>query len=154
MPEDWVDRMSIRAAVADDVADIVRIERQSFSRPWSARSFHDFMRTPSAFVIVAAPAAHPVCAYAVAYVAADVGELANFAVAVDARGKGIGRMLLEAVLDRARSLGAASLFLDVRASNVVAQALYTSTQFIEVARRRDYYAHPVEDAIVMRRSLP
>jgi len=144
----------VRAGVPEDVDAITRIERETFSKPWSARSFRDLMRIPSAFLLVAARATDPVQGYAVAYVAADVGELANFAVAPGARGKGVGRTLLNAVLQLAMARGAASLYLDVRASNVGALALYTSAAFAEVARRKAYYTHPVEDAIVMRRSLP
>lgn len=154
MPNEASGGLLIRAGVPDDVEAIVRIERETFSKPWSARSFQDIMRVPSAFLLVAVRATDPVAGYAVAYVAADVGELANFAVAPVARGKGVGRSLLNAVVQLAVARGAESLYLDVRASNVGALALYTSAAFEEVARRKAYYTHPVEDAIVMRRSLP
>jgi ribosomal-protein-alanine N-acetyltransferase len=146
--------LRVRSAAPEDLADIMRIERESFSKPWSARSFRDLLNIPSAFVLVATAAPSPVLGYAVAYVAADVGELANLAVAAEARGRGYGRALLSAVLRLAEGRGAASLFLDVRASNIGALTLYSSADFIEVARRTDYYTHPVEDAIVMRRALP
>lgn len=144
----------IRSAALGDLTDILRIERETFSRPWSPRSFHDLLGVPSAFVLVATTSSQSVLGYAVAYVAADVGELANLAVAHEARGKGYGRALLSAIVRLAESRGAASLFLDVRASNVGALALYSSAHFVEVARRKDYYTHPVEEAIVMRRSVP
>ncbi len=153
-PNEALGAVKIRSAAPDDLAEIVRIERDTFSKPWAARSFHDLLGVRSAFVLVATRESSPVLGYAVAYVAADVGELANLAVAHEARGTGLGRALLKAVVRLAASRGAASLFLDVRASNVGALALYASANFAEITRRKEYYAHPVEDAIVMRRSLP
>lgn len=152
-PNEDSDRLLIREAVAEDVEPIMRIERQTFSRPWSARSFRDLLELPSAFILVAVPAPFTVQGYAVAYVAADVGELANLAVAREARGQGLGRALLQAVLHRAEVRGASAVYLDVRASNVSALSLYASSDFAPVGRRKDYYAHPAEDAIVMRRSI-
>ena len=153
-PNEVLGAVQIRSAVPNDVADIVRIERETFSKPWSARSFRDVLNVPSALVLVLTQASSSVQGYAVAYVAADVGELANLAIAHEARGKRFGRALLSAVLRLTEARGATSLFLDVRASNVAARALYSSEDFVEVARRKDYYSHPVEDAIVMRRSIP
>lgn len=144
----------VRLATDADIEAIAEIERASFSRPWSQRSFREMIRVPAAIVLVATRTGERVDGYAAAYVAADVAELANIAVAEGARGVGLGRALLREVVQRVEARGAASLFLDVRASNVVAQRLYATHAFREIARRRDYYSHPVEDAIVMRRSIP
>lgn len=153
-PNELLTAPQIRSAVPNDLPDIVRIERETFSKPWSARSFRELLDVPSAMVLVLTHGESPALGYAVAYVAADVGELANLAIAHEVRGKGFGRVLLAAVLRLSRARGATSLFLDVRASNVAALALYSSADFVEVGRRKDYYTHPVEDAIVMRRSHP
>lgn len=147
-------QVRIRPATAADVEAIVRIERATFSKPWSSRSFQDMLRAPAAIVLVALLEEPVVQGYAAAYVAADVAELANIAVGQSVRGFGLGRALLAEVIRQVLGRGAGSLFLDVRASNVVARGLYESESFREVARRRDYYSQPVEDAIVMRRDLP
>ncbi|MFN8579856.1 MAG: ribosomal protein S18-alanine N-acetyltransferase [Gemmatimonadaceae bacterium] len=142
-----------RVATSGDIEAMVLIERASFSKPWSARSFRSLIESPAAIVLVAQRDTPEIRGYAVAYVAADVGELANIAVSQPSRGSGVGRTLLLEVIRRVGARGAASLFLDVRASNVVARRLYESESFAEIARRKDYYAQPVEDAIVMRRVL-
>jgi ribosomal-protein-alanine N-acetyltransferase len=61
----------------------------------------------------------------------------------------VGRALLRTALDEGRMRGAKLCVLEVRASNVEAQALYTVFGFRTSRRRRDYYRSPVEDALEM-----
>jgi ribosomal-protein-alanine N-acetyltransferase len=89
----------------------------------------------------------------VAWFAADEGEIANLAVAPSGWGSGTGRRLLNAALAEALARGAAAVYLEVRDSNDRARRLYHSSGFEEVGRRRRYYRRPVEDAIVLRRTL-
>ncbi len=72
-------------------------------------------------------------------------EILNIAVAAEFRRLGIGAMLLEHEAKRG-----ATVFLEVRESNAAALHLYRKTGFTELSRRRNYYANPVESAIVMR----
>ena len=65
------------------------------------------------------------------------------------RGRGVGRALLRELLARARSQGMGQLFLEVRASNQAARALYESEGFEELAAVPSYYRNPVEDAVTM-----
>ena len=88
--------------------------------------------------------------YAVCWTVVDQSELGNVAVAEEARGAGIGRALVEAVVERVRARGSRECFLEVRESNQVAQALYRDMGFEVVGRRKAYYALPLEDALVMR----
>jgi ribosomal-protein-alanine N-acetyltransferase len=94
-----------------------------------------------------------VVGYAVTYIGADQCEIANVAVSADARGAGIGRQLLDRSLSMARDRGVRRAYLEVRASNHVAQSLYASFGFTPVAVRQRYYQHPTEDALVMRLDL-
>jgi ribosomal-protein-alanine N-acetyltransferase len=68
------------------------------------------------------------------------------------RKRGIARELLRAALQHGRARGARVAYLEVRASNQAAQALYRQARFEAVAVRARYYTHPLEDAIVMRRT--
>jgi len=72
-------------------------------------------------------------------------EIVNLAVKERFRRLGIARILLRHEINRR-----ATMFLEVRASNVAAIQLYKNAGFIEISRRRDYYDNPVESAIVMR----
>ncbi len=87
--------------------------------------------------------------YAAGTVVADEGEVLNLAVAPAFRRRGVARLLLTALLDALHARGAQSLFLEVRASNAAALALYRAFGFRELGRRIAYYRAPREDAITM-----
>jgi ribosomal-protein-alanine N-acetyltransferase len=75
----------------------------------------------------------------------------NLGVKRDRQRHGIGRQLLEALLDRARGRGARSVLLEVAADNMPAQKLYDAYGFTVVGLRRGYYQPSNTDALVMRR---
>lgn len=137
----------------DDVPAIVRIERDAFSDPWSLRSFREALAHSAVYFACARRDGTEVAGYVVAWFVADEGEIANLAVSPDAWGAGIGRALLDAALDEGRRRDVSAVYLEVRDSNDRARRLYRSRGFEEVGRRRGYYARPVEDAIVLRRTL-
>jgi len=145
--------ISIDIARKEDVAAISEIERAAFSDPWSARSFRDALEHPSVYFGCARSDAGQVLGYVVAWFVADEGEIANLAVAPEGWGRGIGRALLDAALAEATQRGIESVYLEVRDSNARARRLYQSRGFEEVGRRSKYYRRPVEDAIVLRRTL-
>ena len=85
--------------------------------------------------------------------AVDEAHLLNVSVAADRQGQGLGRYLLDKVAACARGLGAESILLEVRPSNLRALKVYQRYGFVEIGRRKAYYpAHngQREDAIVMR----
>jgi ribosomal-protein-alanine N-acetyltransferase len=149
----------LRRATDADVDAVAAIERASFGDPWSPDSFASLVRNADAFFTVAdgGGAGAPrdaLLGYVVAWFVLDEAELANIAVAASARGGGVGARLLDAALEEARRRGAAQVFLEVRESNAVARRLYASRGFIELGRRRRYYRAPVEDALVLRLTMP
>jgi ribosomal-protein-alanine N-acetyltransferase len=146
-------RAPVRPATAADLDGVLAIEHASFSDPWSRGSFRSLLGASHVYFPVVEDAGAPV-AFAVALFAADEGELANLAVAPVARTRGLGAQLLDDVLTVASARGARTVWLEVRESNVAARGLYGSRGFVEVGRRRRYYDDPVEDALVLRRSLP
>jgi ribosomal-protein-alanine acetyltransferase len=77
----------------------------------------------------------------------------TIAVAAEARGRGIGRGLLRELLETARNRNAREVFLEVRADNPVAQALYESEGFVEIGRRARYYQPDDVDAVIMKCDL-
>lgn len=142
--------VAIRPAGVEDVPPVAAIEAASFTQPWSRRSFVALVRATNVCFLVATNDAREVQGYAIAYCAADQSELANLAVRAGARGTGIGRALLEAVMSASVERGARTMYLEVRESNVAAQHLYRSAGFRPVARRKRYYEEPAEDALVLR----
>jgi [ribosomal protein S18]-alanine N-acetyltransferase len=94
-----------------------------------------------------------VLGFAIASLILPEAELENIAVAPDARRRGVGRRLFEAVVDQIRSRGARELRLEVRASNHNAIRFYQSLGFESTGRRPAYYTETKEDAILMSLSL-
>lgn len=141
--------LAVRQAVAADLDAIHAIELASFSDPWSRTSIRDVILGGA--TIVVATDGDRVIGFAVTVIAADQAEVANVAVAPAERRRGAGALLVDHVVMSAEAAGTASIFLEVRESNAAAIALYVARGFREVARRRQYYRKPDEDAIVMRR---
>lgn len=81
---------------------------------------------------------------------AAVWELENIVVARVAQRKGLGKALLEALLTEAAKTENASVFLEVRESNLAARGLYAKAGFQVTGRRKSYYNNPQEDAILYR----
>ena len=134
----------------------MRIERRSFTMPWQEATFRALMRRPSAALLtaeLAERAATTVVGFSVLWFAADEAELGDLAVDPEFRGRGIGRLLLEASIATARQRAAGVLYLEVRESNLAARALYDGHGFETVGRRPGYYSEPREDACVMRLDL-
>lgn len=142
----------MRAAVPNDLDAVAAIERESFSDPWTRASFGQLIGRPHLHFFVAMRD-DTMVGFSIAYAVAGEAEIANIAVASAARGQGIGGALLRHLLSTLRAAGAAEVWLEVRASNAAARALYQRFGFVEVGRRRNYYRRPVEDAISMRRDV-
>lgn len=149
-----VDNVITRTAQARDLTGIHAIERSVFADPWSLEGFREALHQPSASVLVAVNPDDQVLGYAVAWCVSDEAEVANLAVAPESQGRHIGAALLDRVLQGAELVGSRSVFLEVRETNVAALGLYLSRGFTEVGRRHAYYRRPVEDALIMRKSLP
>ena len=94
-----------------------------------------------------------VAGFLVASVVAPEAELETIAVAPDAQRRGLGGMLLEALLVELRGSQVSELILEVRASNGAALGLYRGRGFTECGKRVRYYADPVEDALLMRMAI-
>ena len=148
--------VSVRSSAADDVPQIVALERDAFSDPWSGRTFLALLDREEVLFDVAVlgdPEGSEVAGYSVVYLMGVEADLANIAVNATVRRGGVGRLLLRHLLTTARVRGVREMFLEVRQSNAGARTMYENEGFVEVGRRAKYYVHPVEDALILRRSL-
>jgi len=136
-----------------DVPAVHRIERLSYSVPWSELTFRGLLQRGDSELVVAEVAGQ-LAGYAVFWQVLDQGELGNVAVDPAWRRLGLARRLIDRVMARAAARGVRELFLEVRPSNRGARLLYESFGFVQVGQRRNYYQEPVEDAVVMRVLLP
>lgn len=146
--------VAIRAMRASDVPAVAAIARASMPEAWTEAGFASELEKPACVARVLEDGAR-VVAFVIGSVVVDTLEVASVAVAPEARRAGVGRALVGALLREARARGATEARLDVRAGNVAAIALYAAQGFVEVGRRRAYYADG-EDAVLMtlRASAP
>jgi ribosomal-protein-alanine N-acetyltransferase len=142
----------IRSAVPADAAGLVAIERRAFSDPWSEASFREALVSPWTFGLVA-ETGRGMAGYLIGREVAGTGEVLNLAVAPEFRRRGVGGALLEAGLAALRRRKVEEVFLEVRESNIEAQALYVGHGFRPVGQRAAYYRNPREDALVLRLEL-
>ncbi len=142
----------IRRAGLADVTAIWAIEKASFPTPWSRWSFLSELGHRNSHTLAAGPAAPlpwQTWGYLIFWVVLDEMHILNLAVHPEHRRRGIARGLLAEGLAQARTLGAELAWLEVRTSNLAAQALYKSFGFEEVGRRRRYYDDTQEDALLL-----
>jgi len=132
-----------------DLAEVMRIERTSFTMPWRESTFRALMRRPSASLSVAEREG-AVVGFSVVWFAADEAELGDLAVDPSSRRRGIASALLDRVYLECAARRTRALYLEVRESNAAARTLYEKAGFELVGRRRAYYTAPREDACVMR----
>lgn len=91
----------------------------------------------------------PILGFAGMWIAFDEAHITTIGIDPDARGRGLGELLLVALIDEAFRRHANWLTLEVRVSNTAAQALYQKYGFHEQGRRKRYYSDNNEDALIM-----
>ncbi len=147
-----VGRYRVRPAVAADLDAIVAIELASFPDPWPRQALSGAMAASGAVAIVAECDGTTV-GYLLGQVVSGEGEIHSVAVDTAERGNGLGTMLVADAVERFRSAGTVTVWLEVRESNAAARSLYRQAGFIEAGRRRRYYQAPTEDALVLQLTL-
>ena len=145
-----------RPLASADLAYVAALEGQIHAAPWTPGNFRDALA--AGYSARVGERDGRIVAYGVLMLAPGEAQLLNLSVVPDARREGLGRALLAQFLDDARRLGAEQVFLEVRAGNAPAIALYERAGFTRVGRRSAYYpiaadGSPREDALVMRRAL-
>ena len=136
----------------EHIPQIARLEQVCFSAPWSETMLEEALFDPQSSFLVAEDEEGGVVGYAGLHVVLDEGYIDNVAVEPDARKHGVASALLD-VFCRYGASALAFLTLEVRASNAPAIALYTKYGFRPAGRRKNYYRHPTEDAIIMTREF-
>ncbi|OON40042.1 ribosomal-protein-alanine N-acetyltransferase [Izhakiella australiensis] len=144
---------SISLLTAADLERALEIEKRSHAFPWSAQTLS--ANQGERFVNLRLDSDGLMAAFAITQVVLDEATLFNLAVDPDYQRRGYGRQLLSYLLGELEKQNVMTLWLEVRASNQPALALYQQQGFNEVSLRRNYYptATGREDAIVMALTL-
>lgn len=165
----WV----LRDMRLDDLPEVLAIDHDSFPIPWSAKTyeFEISNRNTSHLVVVKMrqlsqrplssashvirrifgrqPQSGPVVGYGGCWLIMGEAHISTIAVRSDYRGRGLGELLLAAMLKRAIRLGGEYSVLEVRESNATARALYAKYDYVTVGYRKGYYRDNNEDALLM-----
>lgn len=141
-----------------DLTEVVEIEEQTGLNRWGYDAYRrELLTNPQAVMYVSRALDEIPNCRIVGFVASsliyDELHINNIATRPDYRRVGIGRRLLTTAIDEGKLRGATFCVLEVRASNVTAQALYELLGFRTTRRRRDYYRGPTEDALEMVREI-
>lgn len=140
----------VRKAVPSDAEDIFLIENASFSLPRPLDAIERELRNEElARYMVVTDEKGDVIGYAELWLVLDEGEIINIALSEEHRGQGYGEQLLRALMEAAWKDGCSAVFLEVRASNTAAAALYRKVGYEVISVRKQYYDAPAEDAYVM-----
>ncbi|WP_084110854.1 ribosomal protein S18-alanine N-acetyltransferase [Caldanaerobius fijiensis] len=128
---------------------VMEIEKEAFTVPWSRESFEmEITRNKCAYYIVAI-LDEKVVGYGGMWLVVDEAHITNIAVHRDYRGQGIGKKIIEGLIEEAKRRKLMAMTLEVRASNRVAIHLYEKYGFTPFGRRKGYYSDNNEDAIIM-----
>jgi ribosomal-protein-alanine N-acetyltransferase len=143
-----------RTLESDDLDAVAALEAASFTNPWTREMLDRELRQSNvARVYVLRAAGHRVAAFCACWVVHDELHINTIAVHADLRRQGLATALMRSLLDEVAREGVARAYLEVRQSNLPAQRLYESLGFALAGVRRQYYSHPVEDALVLTRFL-
>jgi [ribosomal protein S18]-alanine N-acetyltransferase len=126
-------------------APLAALHAACFERAWDAATLSGMLETPGTFAFVHGDG------FVLTRAVADEAEILTLAVRPQARGKGLGRALLQKAINKARDVGAETMFLEVGADNPQALALYAGMGFAKVGARKGYYDG--RDALVLRLPL-
>ena len=138
----------IRQAHEKDIAPMAALDRVCFSMPWSEASFAHEIKTNHLALYLVAEIGGVLVGYAGMWAVVDEGHITNIAVRKDYRGQGIGRLLTAGLMQYAANMGVQYMTLEVRKTNLIAQALYRKLHFIQLGVRKRYYEDNGEDALL------
>ena len=145
--------MKIRRARIFDVAAVYKIERETFSVPWSFDSLFADICLNSATVYLVAETGGEIIAYGGMWIVFGECHITNIAVKSQARGQGIGTRLLEELIGIACHVEAELMSLEVRQSNEEAIRIYEKAGFRKIGIRNKYYQNPLESAYIMQKTM-
>lgn len=142
--------MTVSKLTTQEIPAVAALDRALFSKEsWSEADFAASLTDPTRLFWVAKEGETLLgfCGLSQSF---EQGDILNIGVRPDQRGKGIGSVLLAQAIKTFKEQGGKQLFLEVRASNTAAKALYEKFGFRQIGIRKGYYQQPAEDGLVWR----
>ena len=144
--------MKMTMMTSNHVPQIAALEKLCFSDPWSEGSIAAELNNPLSCWLVAEHEG-AVLGYIGSQSVCGEADMMNVAVHPEHRRKGIAEALVTALIQTLRRNDVMSLTLEVRISNEPAKKLYEKLGFLQAGCRKNYYRHPKEDALILRKEL-
>ncbi|MCC7202912.1 MAG: ribosomal protein S18-alanine N-acetyltransferase [Nitrospirae bacterium] len=143
------DNLVIEDIEEDDLSQVMEIEKEAFSDPWTVDMFYSELYNTFSHMWGVKSGSGRLTGYICFWSVVDEAHILNLAVHKDYRRKGIASKILLSALDYWKNSGVKTVLLEVRRSNTAAQELYRKFGFHVIVSRTKYYRNPVEDALVM-----
>lgn len=144
--------MLIRPMTKEDCIQVAAVEAVSFTMPWSLKAFTDTVEKQN-FRYFVAVEQEEILGYCGFLYVLDEAEIPNVCVKESARRRGVGTKLMSVLFAEAKQLGITVLYLEVRESNRAARCLYESLGFQNNGIRKNFYEQPIENAVLMSKTL-
>lgn len=138
---------------ADILDAVAGLEAESFAEPWKLEDIEITLKYDYNHLIYIRAEDDTVAGYVIYSTVADESELLRIAVGKGYRKKGYGNLLVRSYCDEAKKTACRS-FLEVRATNDAAIALYVKNDYKKIAVRKNYYSNPLCDAYIFAKQLP
>jgi [ribosomal protein S18]-alanine N-acetyltransferase len=142
----------VEKMIEEDLDEVVEIEKATFADPWPKRAFKYDLSSDYSMPMVA-KIDKAVVGYANVYYVMDEMQIGNISVEPDFQHRGIGAKIMQHIVEEAKKLKITHIYLEVRESNENAHKLYYKFGFVVSGRRRLYYRHPTEDALIMVKEM-
>ena len=144
--------MKIVTMTAAHTAHLAELEKLCFSEPWSEKALLEEIDNPAAYFVTAVEG-DEILGYGGMHTVVGESYIDNIAVFPQYRGRGAGRAVTQALIEKAKENDGVFITLEVRASNTPAITLYTSLGFETAGVRKRFYTDPEEDAVIMTLSF-
>jgi ribosomal-protein-alanine N-acetyltransferase len=151
MTDNFRSHIGIRKTVKGYIDAIFQIEQEQFLHPWKKEFFYrELSHNIAWFYVAENTKTKEIAGYILFWIIEETLELHDIAVKGSYKKKGIGRLMMEFMMETARDKGVEEMFLEVRQSNVEAVRFYEKFGFMQIDVRKNYYNNPVENALVYR----
>ena len=147
-----MDVLTVLPFSRDDIPSLAEIEREEFSIPFKEKDFYDIFDSEISNVLVAKRGG-VVLGYVSFTVIIDECQIINFATKNEFKRQGVGKRVMEALLEHCEGLGVTKYFLEVRESNAGAISLYEKYGFVPVGVSKNHFSAPRENALLMNLEL-
>jgi ribosomal-protein-alanine N-acetyltransferase len=147
----------VRSVESSHIGDLIRIAEATNLSPWSAQSYIEELKNPSAITLCLVSESNLVIGFVVGRTVVSGlieinidAEIYNIAVDKFEQRKGYGQLLFDSFTSVCHERKVENIWLEVRASNANALAFYEKNGFVRIQTRNHFYDNPREHAILMK----